>query len=1176
MLRMRRVTTAWVGLLLITALVVPALLIPRTAQAQDPTPVYDWIYDYDYTASQQGWSISQTHPPAYNGTWNAGTGFVSTWVSGLNANSLYIALAWPTTAHIVRIAFTYTITGAPTDVPSFRAWDVVGGGTLQCSVTGSNAAGSHTIDSSTTCLNAKSWLFAFNGRYNNHTDAIAISHLTVWGVDATPYTPTPTNTPTITPTATNTPLPTQPPSGACVSTWTRVYNFTQSAGGWTNRPAHDGEGIQDSSGFHTVPSTVDGYTGFSEHLVIQRAVGYATSETVISGINLDVTYNAGDAGSPDIRAIQVLNGSTVLIDDAHPPTSGQKNLSWTGSSAGGTFYIEVYASGVLQGGANNGSATINSISFTGAGIDPDGNCESTAPSTDATSWAYPIASGDRSQSESIVPLSLILPPVVPISGFSDIPFEFQRSDLPETYDQRAQQGAIALFGHSATGDGINVHSMTDGTVAEIRTLSHESGQCIGVDLLRQWPAYTCQSFIGGSERFFDYGSAYLIKIDTGAAFLYYMVANTALVEGQDVTKGCIIGQGLNFYLMTITGSVPIGGSGYIQKSNDVYTMVWARDESGAPFDLIPYLREEPQNIRCAGGGGGAGAGGCAYVHDPYFFFDSQDNPWQAMGGGTQHRVGEISGLWLRDATSQGLNLDTTHQYTISVAAHLINPASGPAYRMLPEFDSPHPAAAVASTVYDFTVQLGANTASTITVSSTTSETTNIAADTYLPLGDAGYLLNIAPTSHTQDNIVVDFVCVSDTDSGMPAPSGGCLLLNPEFETPGNWTLTDGGNGLPIISNAVVYVPHDSSIAQSLTLHPKDSGAQNYTLTITANRQGVPATGKSVSFDWSYSSANGTIGPYTDNTFRDGTDTFSVTTNTTATLTITTNASDADQVGIIDAVCVTTSDGADPPGYQPPGAPGLTATCKTCTYTPVGDVNYDLPGVIAWLMCGISQIWNCQMKQILYGIWQVVTNILMFMALARAWTALTITQLATWANADLRIFASWLNGELANLQTSLTGLIASWGPHDNGGGTNLWDALVALFNGLRDVLTRLIDAILSLATVLLELIGQIVGLIINFLIFVVSQFVNLIQTLINLILSALNAPPSPPAGIPVCDDSADLIYENCLPIFIIDNTILADNTPFGFLLPFIEGSAGFALLWWGIGKIKAAITGGNDS
>lgn len=200
--------------------------------------------------------------------------------------------------------------------------------------------------------------------------------------------------------------------------------------------------------------------------------------------------------------------------------------------------------------------------------------------------------------------------------------------------------------------------------------------------------------------------------------------------------------------------------------------------------------------------------------------------------------------------------------------------------------------------------------------------------------------------------------------------------------------------------------------------------------------------------------------------------------------------------------------------------------------------------------------------------------------------------AGWTNSNLVQVAGWLNGQFINLTTAITNVFSSGGHvtiTNNEGNTNFWDALVALFNGangivssisttldhfiaaLRDVILTAIDRTWQL---ILLIIG-IVLLIINIIVTVVLAFLNFVLTLINvlftIIFAGINTPAVVPTGMPTCDTGASTIPESCVPIFMLDHSWFADNSPVNLLVTLIEGSVAFSLFVWAIYRIRGAFT-----
>lgn len=944
--------------------------------------------------------------------------------------------------------------------------------------------------------------------------------------DSTVATSTPS--PTVSPTPTTTPIP--PPPGACTSNWTTTYDFRADTFGWR---FNGGSGFWDTSGYHSMPSSSGGQ--FVNRVSISRDIAAGN----IGYISLDVNYISGTGGSPDLRAITVkdTHGST-LISDASPPVTGHKTLTWSGTAAADTYTIEATASGnVASLMAADGDATINSVTFGGAGLDPDGQCHALNPNPDSSNWAFPVASGDQVGTSPLQSLASDF-----TSGSPESPFTYLEQDIAAGSYDHGKAATLLL----AAGEGKYVHSATDGTVSSVVSLA-ATDPCVTFDIsilggVTGIPSYTCIVNIGGSIRALEYHTASVVTIDTGTADLTYIVNDVRVVSGQSVTKGCILGLTLPFFVLK--PSVGAGSvTGVWEKSPDGYTIVQGRSSS-LPFDVIPEFIEQPQDLSCGGAGGGAGStGGCTLLRNSSFSPPNADG-W--YGTSLTSPNGATQGLWLKADTRQNLALIPGEAYTIEVIAHLLSPANPG----LP---------------YDFTITVGGGTAISVTVSDISPQTTEIASTTYPPDAANGFQISVAPTDNTRQNVSVDYVCINDVVTDPPMVSE-CILVNPYFDGGQGWTASD-----VTFPPGMAEFADGGSISQDVVLSPKPGGPQTYNITIEARRKGAAVTGHSVSIDWDIASQSGTFGPYSDQLgWHIGNDTFNISAKSSYTLTLTNASTPAGDPAQIQSVCITTVEGTTPPGYQAP-PPTLATSCRVCSYQPVGDITVDLPEVIGWLFCAISQIWYCQARQILMGIWQQVVNILTFIGFARLWMAYTADGFIKWMLADWQVFIRWLNGTFQNL---LSSLIPTGNP-SGGGGPNFFDALIALINGLGGIVNHLIDAVLALAKALIGAVLAVIGFIINFLMFLVSQILNFLRLLIEIITNAVNAPASLPAGMPICDTSADMIPESCVGIFMLDHTVFAPSSPFAFIIPLVEGLIGFGAIWWAINKFRHAFGAVED-
>lgn len=938
--------------------------------------------------------------------------------------------------------------------------------------------------------------------------------------------PTVTPSPTMTPTPGPTPIA-PPPSSACTSNWTTTFDFSTGVSGWLANP---GSSVtQDSSGYHAAPEENADST-FSKKITISRAlqVGY------IGSISLDVTYVAGTGGSPDLRSITVKGpvGNT-LINDSTPPVSGRKTLTWAGTATPGTYTIEAVASGGLASIWDvDGDATINRITLSGAGLDPDGQCHAMNPNPDSSDWAYPVSSADQIGSNSMQSLASDS-----TSGAPEGPYQYLEQGISAgTYDH-SKAATLVL----ATGEGKYVHSAFDGTVDGVTPLNI-SDPCITFDIsllggLTSIPSYTCIFSSGGAVQALDYHTASVVTVTTGSTTLSYVVNDARVTAGQSVSKGCILG--LTLPLFTLKPSLGIGSAtGLWEKSPDGYTIVQGR-ASSLPFDVVPQFVEQPADLECGTSGGGVGSSGqgCSLVKNASFapandVWYSNEIPVSPLGAS--------QGLWLKSATTQQLLLDPAATYTIDVVAHLLMP--------------PDP-----GVTYDFSLQLGSGTAITVAVTDALPNTYQITGTTYAATSGNIYDLVLTPTSNTREMVAVDFVCVND-GVAPPTELSDCILGNPYFNDASAWQHT----GTVAFEPGIATLDDGATISQTLMLAPKDSGDQEYKLEVHFRKKGTFVGGEYAAIDWAIASATGSSDHSTDqlgSTILS--DTFTITTKDDYTLTLQANNSHSTVQVQITSVCLATSDGVPTPGYV--SRPPITANCRVCSYSPLGDVNVDLGEAIGWLFCSIAQIWHCQAKTILMGIWTQIVNILTFIGFARLWLAYTMDSAIKWVGADLQVFARWLNGEFLNLA-------ARFMPSNSGSGTNLWDALIAFFNTLASVLNRLLDTIVGLAMALLSIVGLIITIIGNILMLLVRFFLDLMQTILSLITSMLNAPATLPPGTPICDTSASMIPESCVPIFMLDHTLFDAASPIAFLIPLIEGLAGFGLLFWAWGKFRSAIIG----
>lgn len=948
-------------------------------------------------------------------------------------------------------------------------------------------------------------------------------------IDSIYSTPTSTPSPTVTPT----PIPPGPP-GTCNTSYDITYDFTDAdPHGWTGNP-----GGPDNDGFTAGYTDIPGGGGSAVYLILQHELG---SGSLLTNIDLDIEYQPGSSGSDtDLRKIQAAVGATTLdLGAGSPPAAGRHTYSWSGSQSAGLLVFNLFASGITA--IPNGYLTVKSVRLRGNGFSPDGVCNALSSTGDNEddAWAFPVAPADMIAGGPISELTS------DNGAFNVRPVFKQFTDgLPgDGFDT----SKVAIQIYSIRQDAY-IHSATDGTVSSVVALTGDP--CLETSLigpLINAPAYTCQhtDYQARTLRI-SYQSVSLVTIQLSAGKLTYAVRNANVQEGQTVSKGCVLGYALSYYTLNIGVQPNIGVS--VHPSTEGYTVIQGRDETETPFDILPYLKLVPENRFC----GQQANGGCDNVHNPTF--QSPNAEWSPSSGAVQNPTGENAGLLLVGSVRQSILLSSSTEYTITVKSHLLQ--------------------AVNDVAVTFEVQLGSSAPTTIHVSGLSSQTTVIPASTYEPtIAPDMYDLVLRETPNTRSNVVVDFICISDGDEQPPLPSD-CILQNFEFNDSSIWDMSGGA----IISGGLAHLPDSASISQDVMLSPAAGGDQDYTLSVDARRAGAPADGESISLDYDLVSSGTFSGSFSTPTIKTLTATITVSTKDTYTLTLTADGSS--QTLEIDKVCIKTSDGSPPPGYkQPPPIP-FTALCKVCSYSPIGDVNYDLPEVIGWLFCALSQIWNCQAKTILYGIWQALITILTFLGFMRLWFSYTMTAGATWLNSDIVIVARYFNAQFINLGQQLYDAIA-YGPRTSTtvveAGTNFGDVLISAFNTIRDVIgnlqvlaSTLIDRLFSVAMALISLVSSVITLLGLLILTFINNVLGLFPALIGSLINGINVGAATlPPGAPTCSDPDSAAYGICLGFYVLDNTVWSGWA--GQLLPLLLGAASFKLILWGFLELKRAFT-----
>jgi hypothetical protein len=258
---------------------------------------------------------------------------------------------------------------------------------------------------------------------------------------------------------------------------------------------------------------------------------------------------------------------------------------------------------------------------------------------------------------------------------------------------------------------------------------------------------------------------------------------------------------------------------------------------------------------------------------------------------------------------------------------------------------------------------------------------------------------------------------------------------------------------------------------------------------------------------------------------------------------------------------------------------ISATeCRSCSYQPTGDLIADFVRIIEWLWCSLAQIIECTLipflLNLLYGLWKTAVQGLQSLAFFRDWLGLGIGDAFAFVLSGAQGGLSWANGHAANIRALIVNLLERILSNSD---------LVALINRIGEFFTGLFAWNRTAPTTTVGGDPNPVQSVINFagdlLSFIFGPFVTWLAQVVESIVAlwasvgaALNAPATPPPGVALCDDFAAQIPENCLPLWMISNTILADASMLGSIIPFLKGGASLGLLWWAVGKFRNSLAG----
>ncbi len=652
----------------------------------------------------------------------------------------------------------------------------------------------------------------------------------------------------------------------------------------------------------------------------------------------------------------------------------------------------------------------------------------------------------------------------------------------------------------------------------------------------------------------------------------YLIAQPTVKVGDSVQQGCELGLTLETKWVKLTGA-------YVEimqdRESQGYTIVQGIEDT-ASFNLKPLLTAEPEGKRCTTNA--TGDPRCTLVQNPTFFSNGYPS-LDGWNGASDSDLQLNGGLLLTDYVTQALNLNPAVQYTIRI-----------------DFEKR------AGQTVQFKVALGAGDPQTVfSFGDTTKDSATFGPSTFTQnysVDSANIFAFTLQRDKTYDAPVIKFLCVTEQNATPPQPAGGCLVRNPEFEgqwPDTYWTLSPNPLGVDIsYSQGIAFVPQGVGVEQYVRLSPKDgSTSQTYSLSVVARRDGSPSPGSYVNFGWILGSSSGTSANLSDQNWRTlnlGTVTISSAALTQVRITV---GGSGGQSAQIDKICITTTDGVSPPGYLQ--GPEIIAACRTCSYIPTGVLAEDFTEYVRYLSCALGQLWECNLKSVLAGIWLGITAILTLFSYFRIWLGGTISGAMEWWLNALYAIMAYANGLTLNLGTQINNGLTNvrFGTVITQGGAGLWDVLLAVINqignlgnnivtGLRDVilsaigpvttlLSQIVSGLFGLLSGIVALIAALISLAASFIVLAGTTLVGTASDSIGALFAAFNAAAmAQPPGAFSCNVPGSFLYYPCLGLYILDNTIFAG--PAQVLIPLVLGVIAINLLLWGLKKIRVAFGG----
>lgn len=270
--------------------------------------------------------------------------------------------------------------------------------------------------------------------------------------------------------------------------------------------------------------------------------------------------------------------------------------------------------------------------------------------------------------------------------------------------------------------------------------------------------------------------------------------------------------------------------------------------------------------------------------------------------------------------------------------------------------------------------------------------------------------------------------------------------------------------------------------------------------------------------------------------------------------------------VITYFCLTDETTGAVTGSGTGGAP--QASCKDCVYNATGDLIADVLGVLKWIWCGLSQLWDCTIKSLFYGIWKFVGVIITALAFLRQWAGLVFQNGSTWLGAVVPILWNFIRGLAGNI--ILTAFNALAGVFNALGITGIINAILAFLNNIPGAISQFLSfvpGVVSLISTIWDFITYWVSTTWS----LVSGILGAIPVVFASVVDGFNqSAASIPVYAPTCNSSNTLFFGPCLGMYIIDNTVF--DGPMFYVFPVVLGFIALNTILWSIEKFKEALSG----